>query len=495
MPRAKQKPIDEENNDITINLKESSVAEFTKRPVPSQEELEQFDEALEETAGNDNFTDTNDDMEEEIEESLNEIYQDDKGNMVDVKSMDVQKRRGFLYWLMMLIILLGVPAGAAYLGYKYFFLDTGTDATAMEFDITGETEVTAGEEFFYNINYRNLSNVVITDARVEVQYPENFVFLDSFPATTADNKNVWEIPSIPPQLANTIKIKGMMLGGKSDTGVIVANITYMPANFSSQFKKEKALTTVIKDIGLDFSIDYVKTALVGDDNDIKIHFHGKENNFITNFRVTMEPQENIEILNSSNDGIDNPATYTSDLPGVWQVENVTSEDQVLPIKFKFQEKTSDQQTVKLTFEKPGGDGSYRSFHEETLDYEVMKSDLNLALIINGSREDQGINFGDTLNYSIVYNNKGEAALKDVIIMVVLDSDFLDGTTLDDPNKGREKGNTITWTKDEIPALENIDVNQEGTIDFSIKVLQAGQDRLESRLSGKKLRPVQRRQNG
>ena len=64
----------EEDSEVTINLKESSVAEFTKRPLPSQEQVEQFEKVIEENTPNENFTDTNDDMEEEIEESLNEIY-------------------------------------------------------------------------------------------------------------------------------------------------------------------------------------------------------------------------------------------------------------------------------------------------------------------------------------------------------------------------------------------------------------------------------------
>jgi uncharacterized repeat protein (TIGR01451 family) len=100
----------------------------------------------------------------------------------------------------------------------------------------------------------------------------------------------------------------------------------------------------------------------------------------------------------------------------------------------------------------------------------MKSDLNLNLILNGTRNDQPVDFGQKLNYSIVYSNKGESSMKDVVIMAVLDSDFLDWTALDDKNKGREMGDTITWTKNEIPALEKVDVGKQGTIDFTINVL-------------------------
>jgi uncharacterized repeat protein (TIGR01451 family) len=93
----------------------------------------------------------------------------------------------------------------------------------------------------------------------------------------------------------------------------------------------------------------------------------------------------------------------------------------------------------------------------------------LALIVEGSQSNTSVNFEQTLNYSIVYSNRGEAAMKDVVIMAVLESDFLDWTTLKDARKGRERGNTITWTKEEVPALEKIDIGDEGAIDFSIDV--------------------------
>lgn len=60
-------------------------------------------------------------------------------------------------------------------------------------------------------------------------------------------------------------------------------------------------------------------------------------------------------------------------------------------------------------------------------------------------------------------------MKDVVIMATLEGDYLDWNTLSDKNKGEHKLNTIIWTKAEIPALETLGKNSEGTIDFSIKL--------------------------
>jgi uncharacterized repeat protein (TIGR01451 family) len=221
-------------------------------------------------------------------------------------------------------------------------------------------------------------------------------------------------------------------------------------------------------------LDYIPTALVGNEHEIDLVISAKESSFINGFRATLEPNENIEILNNpKEEGNDTQIDYTVSRPGVWLVENISTDSKTLPIKIKILSKANEGQELILNLEKPISDGQYQLFNRLEIPLEILKSDLNLTLIINGSREDQGVNFGDTLNYSIVYNNKGETELNNVTIMAVLESDLLDFTSLSDVNAGTEKGNTLTWTKAEIPELEVLDKHEEGTIDFSISLLGAG----------------------
>jgi uncharacterized repeat protein (TIGR01451 family) len=471
-PNNKTKHSDD-NEGVKIREDKSSLAEFTRRPLPTEEEMEDFENFVGEEA-----------REEGIEESLNEIYQDGKGGIVDVKRLDIKKRHGFFFWFFTPLIIIGSLAGAGYAAYYYFYQQPGSDATAVEFTLDGKNEIVAGEEFFYTIHYQNLSNININDVGVAVAYPDNFIFLDSFPESQEKN-SIWEFSSIPARRHGKIKIKGTMIGQEDETGIILANLIYTPENFSSQFKKETSLTTVIKDIGLDFDFDYVNSALVGEENEIKVKFRGKENNYINNFRLIFEPQENIEFVSGEGDK-EEKVKYSLIRPGIWQINEVTDEEQELLIKFKFREKLADSQEIILNFEQEKEDStaagpdqtkSYE-FYTKTLNFEVMKSDLNLTLIINGSRNDQGVDFGQTLNYSIVYKNKGETELKDVVIMAVLESDFLGWTTLEDALGGKEKGNTISWSKEEIPGLEVLARNEEGTIDFFIKLMELGEIELD-----------------
>lgn len=466
MPKKKKA---EENKDITIDLRnESGLAEFVKRPVASDKEVEAFEESLakQEESYDDEYAD-----DEEVEESLAEIYQDDNGDIVNVQKMIIGKKRGFLWWFLATVITLSVLSVATLYVYN-LYLGSGTDSTAVDYRILGETEVVAGEEFFYELTYQNQSNFGVNNVVMDVTYPDNFTVLDASVQAANDSFSRFEIKRLPPNSRGEIKIKGMFIGAEGYTGVVLSQMRYTPDNFSSEFKKEASITTRVRDVGIDIDIDYIPTVLVGNEVDVRVNLSAREQNFLSSFRVSFEPSDNIEIINKERAGEDE-VEYSVIRPGVWQVENLGPELKYLPLYFRFKDKINEKEPITITFDKQSREDQHIEFYAETLEFDVLKSDLNLTLIINGERDDQGVDFGETLNYSIVYINKGETELKDVIIMAVLESDFLDWTLLDDPYTGVEKGNTIAWSAEEIAELEVIGQNEEGTIDFSIPVVAMG----------------------
>ena len=64
-------------------------------------------------------------------------------------------------------------------------------------------------------------------------------------------------------------------------------------------------------------------------------------------------------------------------------------------------------------------------------------------------------------------------MKNVVIMAILNSDFLDWTTLNEKLGAAEKGNTIIWDKTIIESLAELEPNEEGIIDFSINTAKVG----------------------
>lgn len=473
------------NQDIVIKEEESGLAEFTKRGVPNDAEVERFDEVVEKEFnkeiddGRKFDTEIITDQDENMERSLNEIYDDGQGGKVDVRQLVKVRRHGFIFKFFIFLLTVVILGGLGYGGYYFYKHLSGNDVTALSFNVQGDTEVASGQEFFYTINYHNDSNVDFQNANLEVNFPDNFVFLDSQPATSTDANNAWQIGNIKAHSGGTVKIRGMLTGPIQPNNVLIADVSYNPAGVSSVFKKEASLTTAVNSIGMNVNFDNAQSSLVNEVNEIKITFNKQDHNYINSFRVSFTPQANIAILNNQKANDDNLASSTLIMPGVWEINSVTDAPQVLPIFFKFTDKIAPSQDVTIGLEQPASGGNFNRFLEQKITYEVMKNDLNLTLIINGSRNDQGVDFGQSLNYSIVYKNKGETSMKDVVIMAALNSNFLDWTTLKDGNNGKENGNTIIWTKNEIPALADVAQNQGGTIDFSINMMAASKVNLNN----------------
>jgi len=469
---------DNDSQEIKIKKKEkSSLAEFTERPLPTEKEVKKFEEIIysadseADEEPSDSFNEIDADKDEEIEDGLSEIYQDDNGDVVNVKKLDIKRKHGFVYWFFSGLFLLLLLSFIGY-GFYYYIYKGGSDATDIQFDIKGEDEVIAGEEFFYTIDYRNLINVGINNIRIELNYPQNFIFLDSSPLAQTKN-NTWDLGGLDAYDSGEIKIKGKIIDKAKTLSLIAGKITYMPDNFSSEFRKEASFSTEVKDIGVNLDFSYPSTVLVGNINEIEIYLNRQENNYFENFIMKIEELENvdiIEVLLSKNNPEGSKLEIAKINDNDWRISGYGDEEEEILVRYKVKEKKSDNENIIFLFKQEDEDEKEFVFFEENINVEIMKSDLNLTLIINGSKNDQAADFEQKLNYSIVYANKGEASMKDVVVMAVLESDFLDWPTLKDENKGREKGNTISWSKEEILEFEELGVNKEGTIDFSINTM-------------------------
>ena len=413
----------------------------------------------------------------DIEKSLTEIYRDSDGKKIDVNRMKINRRQGFVFWFFNLLIF-GLITIVIGLGVYYYMLyGKTTNSASLSLAINGPDSVTAGEELTYTIKYNNPEYVALKNATLKLEYSDNFIFIDSNPKPSKDNNN-WAIGRVNSRSQGEITVKGRVIDKAKASSVILAQLIYMPENFSSEFKKETSASLTVRDTGFETAFEYSSTALVNQQGEIKMTFKPLEKNYFPDFVIHLENSSNFEIKNTIvsgrklGDKTPPPPFKIEKIKDAnsnsWLVSKLEKEEN-FEIIYKIKEKTTDQENLKIYLDTDVGGKKY-TFLQKDITLGVMKSDLNLTLILNGSQADKSVNFGEKLNYSIVYSNKGETAMNDVSIMAVLDGDFVNWASLDDKNRGQEKGNTITWTKNEIPELGEIGVDKGGSIDFSVNVL-------------------------
>lgn len=467
---------------IRVKKGESSINEFIKRPLPTDQEVGKFEDyihdKMEESNKQGSQLFNNEEREEEIENSLSEIYKDSKGNQVNVEKMDIKKRRGIIFWFFAIVFLFFVLIGAGLAGYYYFY-NTGTNLDDVEISIQGEDKVYANEEFTYVIECENKSRVAIEDVRIDLEYPEKFIFLDS--SLSPENKNnSWHLDRVGANSSQVIEVRGKIIDLQDSSNVILATMHYMPSNFSSEFKKEDSFSTGIENIGLQAAINYPESILVGEEGEISMEIDSEQSNYLKEFDIKANIPDNFEILSSelepSNE--DSSAGLEGLEDNVWQLQNMEEGSYTVNFKFRVNNKASSTEELSFDLSKSEAGNEYIFLQEEAF-IEVMESDLDLNLIIEGSQKDTPVDFGQKLNYTLTYANRGESTMEDVTLMAVLESEFLDWTTLDMSKSGSEKGHTITWNKEQIPELEELNPGEEGSIDFAINVLPFREDMLSN----------------
>lgn len=446
----------------------SGLSAFVERPVPTEKEVAGFEKAV-----------NRETRDQEIENNLSEIYTDKKGGLVNVKKVKVKRRPMVLVRFFKKIIIFTLLLGAVYFAYSYFF-DRTNDSSSLEIRMIAPEKVMAGEEFSYQINYHNPSKFVLSKVYLEIQYPDNFI-LASSSAVSQNGNYGWNLPNLAPGENATLQITGRLINKPDSVNVISSRLSYVPLNYSSQFKKEASASTIVEGPGWQTDLDYSGTSFLNQDNVMTLIFSDIKNNYLGDFNLTFSlPEEtNASVTSAATSSSEKMASSSmtekkmtiTKAGGVsWQVSGLVQElgRQEIPLSYKIGVKI-DKPEIIVRLEKKMEDGQSYIFWEKAIQPELVKSDLNLAVFINDTETDNAVNFGQTLNYSISYSNKGDNTFKDVVVMAVLKSDFLDFNSLTMEKKGERNGQTIIWTKNEVPALGEIKPGQEGKINFSVAV--------------------------
>lgn len=442
-------------NNIKINNEESSsLSAFVKRPIPSTNEVDDFEEILDKEVRH-----------QEIDSNLNEIYRDKKGELVDVKKMKRRKRASLIVRIFKKLIIVVLIALGAYLGYLHYF--TGdSDVESVQFYIDAPEEVLSGENISYEVIYKNTTKFPISDIRLELDYPDNFIFESSNPEPGLIN-NGFDLRDLPAGEEASVMINGRLIGFNDSVNVISGRLHYTPLNFTSEFKKESSAATIINDLGFEVDIEYPDFVFVGQKNDIILNVSNIGENNFSDFIIEFSIPKEASISLSEDQEIDS-LELEKEGESTWLVSGFSDDISDININFEYiAEAKSIDSAFSTSLKQRLSDGQSYSFWDNSFDLPAMESDLNLSLFLNGSKNDQAVNFSETLNYTLNYSNKGESEINDAVIMVVLDGDILDWSSLSLGVDGEIKSGQVIWDKEDISDLAVINPGDDGEINFSI----------------------------
>ncbi len=401
--------------------------------------------------------------EKEVESSLKEIYGGDEEGS-DLKTIKIKKKRSVwlsgLYFFLFLVIIGSISYGI------YNYIKSNRDASSvLKVSIGSPGTVSLAEEFSYRINYENASNYNLRNVKIEIEYPDNFLISDVYSVYNSEEDYIFYINDLGPRVKGVIEIKGRIINQVGVNNPLSVKLSYEISGLSSSFSREVLSSLSIDESFFQVDYDYPNTVLVGENNFFKINIDDFPVELIDRFKLSFSDLENLELslYNNSNDGM------IEDLGNnEFMIDPFLLKEDDIVFRFSFNDKINNEELVSLRFKYINNEKDL-VFFERNFRIEVIKSDLHLSLLVDDSSEPDPVNFADKINYSIHYSNKGERSIKDLIILLVIDSEFLNWDEIENPHNGLLSDGYISWSSDELPALKELRPGREGSIDFSINL--------------------------
>lgn len=352
--------------------------------------------------------------------------------------------------LFFLIFLMAVLGGAGFWYYQKNIYSKDT----LKLEILGPSEAKMAEEVEYIVKYKNNGNVRLEEVRLTFEYPENSI--------TPGNVSREEKPleDIYPGEERTISFKTRLIGKEDEAKVAKATLRYRPKNLSAFYESETTFTTLIKEVPLTFEFDIPSKIESGKEIRLRLNYFSNVDYPLTDLGVKIEYPSGFEFSESQPESLGKTD---------WNVGLLNlAEGGRIEIVGKIQ---GDVGEIKI-FKAELGQwqrGEFVVLKTANKGVEIIRPLLYLLQEINGSPK-YVANPGDLLHYQIVFKNIGERISENMFLMVELEGDALDFSTLKVQSGNFEASeNKIVWDYTQVPELKQLLPMAEGQVEFWIKV--------------------------
>lgn len=417
----------------------------------------------------------------EIEKKLSAIYKDGAGKLPPMNKIKMKKRHSFFGLIVTVLIVGGLLSAAAWAGFIY--LPIGSDKfseSQVALTIDGPRTLTLGATSTYTITFSNKQKIALKNARLNINYPEGFIFaLSSEPSSNAGHTE-WNLGSFSSGEEKTITITGLSYGSLNKQTSWRVFFDYQPANLNSGLQKVATLNTKITESPLSLSVSGPDKVITGNEAAYIFTISNTEKEWPEKLELIPRLPANFFITSS---------TPSLDKNNKWNISRLSASSSAT-LAFKVTGKFSEADETSV----PVGAGLYlpvngRDFEiaGASLNSELSKNSLGLNLIINGTLKNFSTQPGDTLNITLNLKNNSPSDLNRAIVKLTLDApaykkqSILNFLELTDKADGWVTGETlsdtrrrgqITWTSKNIPALLKLKPGEEINIDLRLPIKDA-----------------------
>ncbi len=401
---------------------------------------------------------------EDLGKDLKSIYADPEGKLPDFTRLDGKPGSRLKSAILGAVAALAILAGATWAGILFFSRSSGFTGENVDVVVQTSEKFVAGAESDVIIRYRNNERIPLARAQVEFRAPEGFRVIGSEPASAEDG--AWTVGSVAPGAEGEIRVRGYVRAELDAAMTFEARLNYRPADFNADFQKVASHTVVIEESVLSLRGTGPEQMTPGDEIAFVYEYANVSDAALEDIRFVIDPLEGF-IFASAEPSPDEDVALRWTVP---KIEANAKGTIVVKGTFSAASRGPKALAARIGFAEDAGLMTVARAEAPT---DVLKSNLDLALIVNGSDKAPIASFGDQLFFTIRYENAGDVSLRDVALIADLPTDpangVLDWVSLKDDLQGVRRDSVITWTKKEIPELAALEPGDKGEINFSVQL--------------------------
>jgi len=353
-------------------------------------------------------------------------------------------KRGLIYAVIILGILLLV------FGVFYFIFNRPQeDLVKIETDIPQIVELGKIYEIPITITNQDAQNE-LKDIYLNLKVDEGVEIVDSNLTSTLKNVSILSANS---SITQAFKVR--FWGRENDNRKIEISLRYTQGNFDTRFEKKLTLETTIGQTPFDSQINITDEVLTNQDFDFQIKIKNKSDQNFEQLFFNLVPVGGMEII-SSEPQIENFKVF---LPLKGQ------EEKTIEIQAKIQGQGGEGKKIIANLVVPVRGNEIIVFQRER-NISLINKPLDLHILTSS----QNFDLDQKVNYSIAYSNNSQLVLRSIVITADVSDPWFDLNTLNIQNGGYlTPDNKIVWNAGRNQNLSQLDINETGNVNFSVKI--------------------------
>jgi uncharacterized repeat protein (TIGR01451 family) len=298
--------------------------------------------------------------------------------------------------------------------------------------ITGPSTVASASEAQFVIAYHNGENADLTNVHLDIIYPSNFQFKSSTPTSKTASGQSFDLPMLKEGKDGQLTVRGKLSGSTGEDKQVKALLRYKLSNFNSTFEVEQTYHVSISAPKLTLEITGPVEVPIGQDSNFAVNYTNVSGQDYENLAVTLIYPDNFKFTQASI-----PPTKNNNYWQVGKLANGASGH--INISGSFLGQNSDEQLLTGML----GQVINSNFAAQIISTSTFRlKDAPLALEQIASPGDI-VNLGDSIQYTINYENGSTVGLTNLIITDTFASSLIDTSKIS-ASDAVITGSTITW---------------------------------------------------